>query len=86
MTGTSGSAESCNAVPSSRSGNLLSHSRGLEMFRRDRPQINVQYLLLCSAGKREDIVVSDKLGLLIRNTEKLYNSHKIFNQIISTVV
>lgn len=40
----------------------------------------------CSAGKLEAVVVSGELGLLMRNTKKLYNSHKIFNQIVSTVV
>lgn len=50
-----------------------------------RPHINVQHLLLRSAGKAEVVVVTGKLGLLMRTRERFYNSHKKFNQIISAV-
>lgn len=41
-----------------------------------RPRINVQHLLLSSAGKAEVVLVTGKLGFLMRNRERLYNSHK----------
>lgn len=50
-----------------------------------RPHINIQHSLLRSAGKAEVVVVAGKLGLLMRNRERVYNSHKKFNQIISAV-
>jgi len=85
MAGTSRNTGSYNDVLSSRPCHLLSHSTAGKCLQKARSHISIQHLLLCSAGKAEVVVVTGKLGLLIRNRERFYNSHKMFNQIISAV-